>query len=522
MEEYNYESMLQRLQEEFEQGQQTLQGLSMDEHRIVDEVQASSQEMLHQAKSRNAQLEEQLDSIKQAYLRSSDLQSLKEPELIEIMTKFGGQDVALLHEDIKSLQQEVHSVEKQVVSKQQELIRAEQIAEETRKTVETDLVPLERLQLQLQTREEELRSQIQAAGKQEAVVEFFNTQKQLIAKQEELEQELHEKEQLLLALRQDICSIDVNGSNFSESERENAELYVEWKEILQQKAEQYITFRQKQYELLMHINGRRETLRIITDLLTESKLEELHNQETEAKRNIDKTTQRIATLQRGLETTQAAIDGFRVEFEQIRVAILLDKATKTTDISQLRRQRNQLQKSDDHFRKLYEQEKEKIIAETEAVWQKRFAVIQKEGTAELKREQRALAKKMGLVKAALKKRFESGLQPILDKVKAACATELEQQSRLQGEIASKEKLVEQMIDESHELQQRISDVEDVHVDETAAVRERDALLSQLQQLWQDTNASVDDIASFHSDLDLMAPFNERVLEFYETNSQQLV
>ena len=211
-----------------------------------------------------------------------------------------------------------------------------------------------------------------------------------------------------------------------------------------------------------------------------------------------------------------------------------------------------------------------VLKETEAAWKRRFAAIQKDGTAELRREQRALAEKMNHVKAALRKRFEAGLQPILDKASAtnrcdcccccccccraclladhdcedylfstahpspvslisipscvqvrdACATEAAQHTRLRQEIAARERLAEAVIDDTHELQRCIADVDAEHPNEAAAVRERDELLAQLQRLWQDTHASADDIASFFSDLDLMAPFNEAVLRYYERKSSQ--
>lgn len=519
---YDYDTMLARLRQDFEEGEKTLQVLGLKEERVLDDVKNSSREMLKQAQSRNSQLERELDAIKAAYLKTSDLQSLQEPELVAIMSKFGGQDVGLLHEDIKSLQAEIHGVEQQITQKRKALARAEQVASETRRSVETDLVPLEQLQVQLQTREEKLRAQIQAEGKQDDVIEFFSAQSELIKRQETLEQELHDKEQLLLALRQDICSLDVNGSNFSASERENARLYVQWKEALQAKIEQYLTFRQKQYELLMHINGRRETLHIITDLLTTAKVSEVQQQEQRLQEQLQTTTKRVAQLEDGLAKTQEAIDGFRVEFEQMRAAILVDKAAKSTAVGELRRQRDQMRRADDYFSGLFNEEKSKVLAEMDAKWKRRLAAIQKEGTAELRREQKALAQKMGLVKAALKKRFEAGLQPILDKVRGAYEEEAAKHSRLQQQIEVRERAVEDVIEETHELQRCIADVEAPHSDEAAAVRERDALLSQLQELWHDTQANPDDIASFLSDLDLMAPFNEAVLDFYERNGQQLL
>ena len=150
MMDYDQATILERLQKDFEEGERTLQVLELKEDRVLGEVQHSSRQLLQQAKSRNAQLEQELDDIKVAYLKSSDLQTLQEPELIAIMAKFGGQDVALLHEDIKTLQGEVHDVEQQIVQKQKALARAQHLAETTRKSVETDLLPLEQLQVQLQ------------------------------------------------------------------------------------------------------------------------------------------------------------------------------------------------------------------------------------------------------------------------------------------------------------------------------------------------------------------------------------
>ena len=373
-----YDNTLSRLRTDYHEGAMVLQNVEAKGDRLLEEVTSASQHMLVEAQSRSKALEQELDEMKSAYLRSSDLQSLREPELVQVLAKFGGQDVVLLHEDIKALQTDLQKVEHEIDEKQRAIARAEAVAEQTRQSVESDLMPLEKLQIQLQVKEEKLRTQIQAEGRQNEVLDFFSAQTQLIKRQETLEQELHDNEQLLLALRQDICSIDVNASNFNDSERENAKLYVEWKEILQQKIEQYITFRQSQYELLMHINGRRETLHIITDLLTEFKTEKLHAEEANVKRKVEETEQRIEMMTSGLDKTQEAIDGFRVEFEQMRVAIMLDKATKSTQVSKMRRERDHLRKTDEYFAKLFEEEKKKVCQEMDAVWSRRFAAIQKE------------------------------------------------------------------------------------------------------------------------------------------------
>ncbi len=92
--------------------------------------------------------------------------------------------------------------------------------------------------------------------------------------------------------------------------------------------------------------------------------------------------------------------------------------------------------------------------------------------------------------------------------------------------------MEAVLDQTHELQRRIREVEQeqealssnhssTENDQTAS-RERDALLVQLQRLWEETGTPAEDVAAFLSDLDLMAPFNEAVLQFYEQHSTALL
>ncbi len=104
MDGYDYESMLARLREDYEEGEKTLEGLGLRQEQLVQQAMASTQHQLLQAESRSAQLEEELDEVKSAYLKSADLANLAEPELVAVLTKFGGQDVTLLHADIVALQ----------------------------------------------------------------------------------------------------------------------------------------------------------------------------------------------------------------------------------------------------------------------------------------------------------------------------------------------------------------------------------------------------------------------------------
>ena len=89
-------------------------------------------------------------------------------------------------------------------------------------------------------------------------------------------------------------------------------------------------------------------------------MEDARRQEKRLQQQLEASTKRVAQLEAGLRKTQAAVDGFRVEFEQMRVAIMLDKATKTTAVTQLRRQRDHLRRADAHFHNLYTEEKQKV------------------------------------------------------------------------------------------------------------------------------------------------------------------
>ena len=440
-----------------------------------------------------------------------------ENELVDLLTKFGGQDVVLLHDEITKLQTNIGEVDAKITRSQTAIRRAKQLAEKTRKTVETNLVPLEKLQVQLQVQEEKLRARIKDEGQQEGAMAYFRAQTNLIKKQEELEQDLHQKEQLLLALRQDICSVDLQSSSLNDRERKAAKLYIEWKELLWAKVEQEISFRQQQYDLLMHINARRETLHIITDVVEASTIDKLKAEEQELNNVIETMTERIKVLENGLNRTQAAINEFRVDFEQMRVALMVKKAAQNTAVDRLTQERNRLRKADEYFESLFAAEKTKILAEMDAKWGRRLVALQNEAKQELHQEQRTLTEKLDMVKAALHRRFQAGLGPIINKVRKSYEQELKEHRHLEQEVATQEQAIEKIVDETHELQQNMNDMEQT-VDGARSIQERDALLSQLGQLWKEMKTDVEDIATFYSDLDLIAPYSDAVLNYYENSN----
>ena len=332
-----------------------------------------------------------------------------------------------------------------------------------------------------------------------------------------MEQDLHQKEQLLLALRQDICSVDLQSSSLNDRERKAAKLYIEWKELLWAKVEQEISFRQQQYDLLMHINARRETLHVITDVVEASTIDKLKAEEQELNNVIQTMTERIKVLENGLNRTQAAINEFRVDFEQMRVALMVKKAAQNTAVDRLTQERNRLRKADEYFESLFAAEKTKILAEMDAKWGRRLVALQHEAKQELHQEQRTLAEKLDMVKAALHRRFQAGLGPIINKVRKSYEQELKEHRHLEQEVATQEQAIEKIVDETHELQQNMNDMEQT-VDGVRSIQERDALLSQLGQLWKEMKTDVEDIATFYSDLDLIAPYSDAVLNYYENSN----
>ena len=189
-------------------------------------------------------------------------------------------------------------------------------------------------------------------------------------------------------------------------QRERAELYIEWKQNLRKKHETLRSFRETQYRMLMAIKARRDTQYVVAELEKKAELEEGQRKAAEYKSQIEKTEDRIKLLEQGIVKAGAAMRQFRREFEQMRVAIMLDKTIKATQMQSLANHKKRLQRAETLFQQLIETEKKRIEEEEAEKWRPRLEAAKQHMEQQLQEQEEKAKQKMAKVAEALSKRYK--------------------------------------------------------------------------------------------------------------------
>lgn len=244
-----------------------------------------------------------------------------------------------------------------------------------------------------------------------------------------------------------------------------ASLYLAWKRALAERDDLLRQARHRKHELLRDLKARHETQVILLEMERRSQVEKLKQAVATEKEKAEAYKKDLVALDESIDSARSAMAKFRQEFEQLRVQLLLDKMTKSTQVclpvavcfsapptyagvncyywwpmqaANLADRRRRLAHEAEQFREAVEAAKQRIAADEAAKWESRLAAEREAGERRLAEERQAIEAKIEKVRAALAERYEAGFKPLLLEAEARHVEELNKLVSLQKQLEAKE------------------------------------------------------------------------------------
>lgn len=521
-------SDLEQLREKTDKERQKIEDNKNKRQLVLDQVKKQAELALEKVQRNKQKYQDQLDEYDQlqqdnptAQLNQGgiDIDNPEDKKLLTILKHFGGTEILKVVKETDALQTEFEELKIQIKSREAELKRMKKNAKEAKDAVENDIIPLEKLLTRLVEKEDELRQQVVDTNRGEVLRVFLQNQQSKLEQERDLKQIVQAKEEELATVRADLCKVE-NMDKMKDAQRERAQIYIEWKTNLKRKHELLRSFRETQYRMLMAIKARRDTQYVVAELEKKAELEEGRRKADEYKTQIEAAEQRIKLLELGMVKAGTAMRDFRREFEQMRVAIMLDKTIKSTQMASLSEHKKRLNRAEALFQKLIKDERTRIQNEEKETWEPRLRAAQERMVQQLADQKAQSETKMKQVAAALGKRYEEGFAPLLREATAKYNEEKQASMRLRKEIENKEQLLKNAEEELRRLEKEVL-VPESEEPSTAHSEEMDRLNMELRSLWVELKSDPDEVATFLSELDALAPYSDPVLRLYEEEEKAI-
>jgi chromosome segregation ATPase len=205
----------------------------------------------------------------------------------------------------------------------------------------------------------------------------------------------------------------------------------------------------------------------------------------------------------------------------MRVAIMLDKTIKSTQMAALEEHKKRLRRAEDLFERLVDKERQRIQEEEAEKWRPRLAAAKEKMAKQLQLQQEQMKKKIAQVREALGQRYQEGFDPLLREAEARYAEEAQASERLRQEIARKEQLLRNAEKEMRRLEEDVMSPQKESGASTQHSKEMDKLNMELRNLWVELKSDPDEVATFLSELDAISPYSDAVLKLYEAAEAEL-
>lgn len=362
--------------------------------------------------------------------------------------------------------------------------------------------------------EERARRRVVEKGLVKDLKRYLKTQKLLKEKEDLLLKQLEDKENILQKLRDDLCDVDLGA--VPPEEKERAELYVKWKKTLAEKNRYERDLRKGKYLSEKRESTRQQVQLVIAEMERNAEIVHMEKRCKSHEREIALTKEKIERIETAMSGAADAMRRFRADFEQLRVAIMLDKSIKSTQYAALAQHKKRLEQAEGWYQECISVEKERIRKEESVKWQRRLDRAKDHAGKSLELEQQQQKEKLVEVKDRLTKRYFEAFQPLLDEAFEKLESERKDAAGLEKELRDKENELKRCEDEIKDLEEAQSSNIDPSPEETAKFsHELKRASDELKQLWDDLNISVEEKVAFYSELDLISPYNSRVHEMYE-------
>lgn len=449
---------------------------------------------------------------------------------------------------LETLERETALKESELSLAQREVARVEQEALMRGRTGNNNinaLPPMDEALKKLQSEEAELLSRMRASENRAIFEAFLQRKRELENEESSLTAKLSEHEEALAQVRARLANPP---ASVLPSDAAKASLYIAWKRALAEREELLRQARKRKHDLLRDLRARHETQVVLLELERRSAVDGLRTAVDAERSKVDAYKKDLATLDASIESARSAMKTFRQEFEQLRVALLVDRMAKSTQVASLADRRHRLAKEAEAFKEAVEAARHRVAAEESDKWNRRLEAEKEAGEKRVADERRLVEQKIERVRQALQERYEQGYKPILANAESAYVAVLSRVGDLQRELESKETELRSTQEAARNLSAAVANATQGN-DATALVdagvvggygadgkyrdpttgeivppwklREFDELKNGVAAMWEQLDVPPEEVTAFLSEADLLAPFAPAVLEMYQDMYKRL-
>ena len=430
--------------------------------------------------------------------------------------------ISALRSETSSLETRLQSLQDLVSSKQQEISALSKKTLVAKFTVPSSVSssPLsETLRLVL-AEEERARKNVVSSGRLPDLKRYLQTQKTLQDKERLLLSQLEQKENLLQRIRDDLARVDL--SSVPSSARPRASLYKKWKQTLAEKNTYERDLRRGKYLSDHRESTRHQVELVLAEMERNAEILHLKQKSERYVSEIRSARSKITQIEGSMKQAADAMRKFKLEFEQLRVAIMLDKSIKSSRTVALARHAAALERAEGWYEECINMEKERIRNEETLKWEERLENARKHASDQLEKERSDMKERLHEIRDRLTRRYFDSFRPVLDEAVKNLEIEKEKTLQLKQDLSKKEQDLERCEREIEELQ-RLEGGDDVDVVEGGVdfATELKESMKELKKLWDELDVGVEEKVAFYSELDLVSPYNKRVHEMYEDVLKEL-
>lgn len=447
---------------------------------------------------------------------------------------------------LEALEREVSLRESELALTSREVARAE--AEKARRLVPgggssaaaaaAEAGPLEEALRSLGEEERELLSRVSGSEHRALFEAFLARKRELEEEEARLSEALEEHEDTLAKVRARLANPP---QSVLPADPAKASLYIAWKRALAEREELLRQARRRKHELLRDLKARHETQVVLLELERRAAVEGLRESVAGERAKVEGYKADLAALDESIEAARSAMTRFRQEFEQLRVALLIDRMAKSSQVANLADRRRRLAREAEQFAEAVEAAKQRVAAEEASKWEARLAAEKAAGEARVGEERAAIEAKIERVRGALAERYEAGFKPLLAEAEARHVEELNRIVALQRELEAKEAELRSAQESARAVSAAVSALTGASTGDDAVasssssgagatgeeavpdwkLREFADLRNAVASMWEQLDVPAEDVAAFLSECDLLAPFSPAVLSMYQDMYRRL-
>lgn len=446
---------------------------------------------------------------------------------------------------LEALEREVSLRESELALTSREVARAE--AEKARRLVPgsgpgsssaaaAEAGPLEEALRSLGEEERELLSRVSGSEHRALFEAFLARKRELEEEEARLSEALEEHEDTLAKVRARLANPP---QSVLPADPAKASLYIAWKRALAEREELLRQARKRKHELLRDLKARHETQVVLLELERRAAVEGLRESVASERAKVEGYKADLAALDESIEAARSAMTRFRQEFEQLRVALLIDRMAKSSQVANLADRRRRLAREAEQFAEAVEAAKQRVAAEEASKWEAKLASEKAAGESRVAEERAAIEAKIERVRAALAERYEAGFKPLLAEAEARHVDELNKIVALQKELEAKESELRAAQESARAVSAAVSALTGASTGDDASaasstgagaggeevpdwkLREFADLRNAVASMWEQLDVPAEDVAAFLSECDLLAPFSPAVLSMYQDMYRRL-